>query len=119
MQQVTPKAAAVDNDGHGGVVGLKGQHVGEEGNHAQVAGDGEDVDRGGGFFADIDALVANVVADGECCCDADPARKQQTRVPEPAAEGEGSEGEVGVDDVDGEESDNGGLGGIVDEPPRH
>lgn len=49
-------------------------------------------------------------------CDPDPAREQQTRVLEPAREGEGLEGEVGVYYVDGEESNNGGLRGIIDEP---
>ncbi len=48
--------------------------------------------------------------------DPDPARKQQTRVLEPAREGEGGEGEVGVYYIDGEETNYGGLWGIVDEP---
>lgn len=37
---------------------------------------------------------------------------------EAAGEGEDGEGEVGIDGVDGEETDDGGLRGVVDEPAR-
>lgn len=93
--------------------------MGKEGNHTEVAGDGEDIDRGGRLLADVDALVADVVAHCECCCDADPAGKQQTRILEPATEGKGREGEVGVYHVDSEEANDGSLRGIIDEPSRH
>lgn len=66
MQRIVPEATAVDHDRHGGVVGLKGQHVGEEGDHAHVAGDGKDIDRSGCLFANVYSLVADVVAHCEC-----------------------------------------------------
>lgn len=37
-------------------------HVRQQRDHADVARKGEDVDRGGGFLADVDLLVRNVVA---------------------------------------------------------
>lgn len=107
--------------------------------HGQVAGDGEDVDRGGRLLADVDLLVGDMVADGQglCVeksairlafeaqirirvqayrCYADPAREHEARVFEAAGEGEDGEGEVGVDGVDCEQPDNGRLRGVVDEP---
>lgn len=36
----------------------------EEGDHGDVAGDGEDVDGGGRLLADVDLLVRDVVANG-------------------------------------------------------
>ncbi len=51
----------MNHDRHGGVVGLKGQHVGEEGDHGQVAGNGKDIDRRGCLFANVYSLVADVV----------------------------------------------------------
>lgn len=38
-----------------------GVHVGQQRDHADEAGDGEDVDGGGRFFADVDFLVDDVV----------------------------------------------------------
>lgn len=53
------------HDGHLRVPRLVGVHVDEQGEHGDEASDGEDVDGGGGLFADVDLLVGNVVADGK------------------------------------------------------
>lgn len=49
----------------GGVVVLKGVHVYQQGDHANVACYGEDVDGCRGFFSDVDFLVCDVIADCE------------------------------------------------------
>lgn len=39
--------------------------MGEQGDHGDEAGDGENIDRGGRLFANVDLLVRDVVADCE------------------------------------------------------
>lgn len=53
------------HDGHLGVRRLVGVEVGEEGDHGEVARDGEDINRRGRLLADVDFLVDEVVAYGE------------------------------------------------------
>ena len=49
-------------------------------------------------------------------CQDDPAGEQEARVVEAAGQGEHDGGDVGVEGVDGDEADYGGLGRVVDEP---
>lgn len=48
--------------------------------------------------------------------DTDPAREEEAWILKAAGEVEDVGGYVGVDGVDGEKADHGGLGGVVDEP---
>lgn len=96
-----------------------GVHVGQQRDHADEAGDGEDVDRGGRFFADVDFLVGDVVEYCQGGSDTDPTREEEAWILKAAGEVEDVGGYVGVDGVDREKADHGGLGGVVDEPSGH
>lgn len=60
-----PRLLSPQQHGHPRVAGLVGVHVDHEGDHADVAGYGEDVDGGGCLLSDVDLLVGDVVAYGE------------------------------------------------------
>jgi hypothetical protein len=124
-------------------------HVHEQGQHANVTRYGEDIDGGGRLLANVDFLVRDVIANSQCLYsrsrrtisfifshlfsavvtssvegssyrgDSDPAWQEEARIVEPAGEGEHGRGHVGVDDVDGKQTDHCRLRCIVDQPPRH
>lgn len=96
-----PEVVTFQYHRHDGVIALVGLHVGQQHNHSDVTGYGEDIDRCRRLLSDIDLLVRYVVAYGKCCGYADPAGEQQSWVLESASQGQHRQGEVGIDGIDG------------------
>lgn len=65
MFALFPKVAAFRHHGHDGVIALVGLHVGQQHNHGDVTGNGEDIDRCRRLLSDIDLLVRYVIAYGK------------------------------------------------------
>ena len=60
-----PGLAAGCDYRNGGIIRRVNVHVRQQGDHADEARDGKDVDGGRGLFTDIDLLVCNVIHDCE------------------------------------------------------
>ena len=60
-----PQRAPLCDEGDLGILRLVAMQVDQKGEHGDVAGNGEDIDGRGGFLADVDLLVGDVVAAGE------------------------------------------------------
>ena len=114
-----PDVACPNGKGHVGIVGLVNMDVHEEGEHADIAGNGKDIERGRCLLADVDFLMCDVVAYGEGSGYPYPARKQKARVTETASERKHREGDICVDGINGQQTDDGGLWCVVEEPSRH
>jgi hypothetical protein len=60
-----PDVACPHGKGHVGVIGLINMDVDKEGQHADVASNRKDVERGRCLLANVDFLMRDVVAYGE------------------------------------------------------
>jgi len=71
------------------------------------------------LLPDIDLALGKVVAERQGSSNTYPGREKESWVFGAAREVEDPRRNVRVDRVDGEEADDGGLRGVVEEPPRH
>lgn len=96
-----------------------GMRVQKQSNHADEARDGEDADAGKSLLPYLDLALGEVVARGQDGSDADPSWQQQAGILGTAGQVDDPRGQVGKGAANGEETHDGGLRGIVDEPAGH
>ena len=93
--------------------------VGEQGDHADEAGDGEDADTGRSLLPNVDLTLRYVVADRQGRGDADPGWQQHRGVVTASQQVDGPARDVEVDACQGKETHDGRLGRVVEQPTGH